>query len=156
MFSCETWPTQVDNGCHFMLNDRELGVVKQYDSAYRKRYKTDPGNDKELIYFLGDNPSYSLTWSAHSKRIPCFRRNKGFYLKRSSWTIMTPGEKLTALGWPTLPELAKKMLCTPLQTLDSKRGELMAGNAMHLGNAAIVLAIGLACFRKVPESEIQK
>lgn len=139
-----------------MLNDRESKVVAQYDAEYRKRYKTDPAGDKDLVYFLGDNPSFSLTWSAHSKKLPCFRRNSGFYLRRSSWTIMTPGEKLTALGWPTLPELSQKMLCTPLQTLDSKRGELMAGNAKHLGNAAIVLAIGLACFRKVPESELQQ
>ena len=139
-----------------MLNDRESKVVAQYDAEYRKRYKTDPAGDKDLVYFLGDNPSFSLTWSAHSKKLPCFRRNSGFYLRRSSWTIMTPGEKLTALGWPTLPELSQKMLCTPLQTLDSKRGELMAVNAMHLGNSAIVLAIGLACFRKVPESELQR
>ena len=139
-----------------MLNDRESKVVAQYDAEYRKRYKTDPAGDKDFVYFLGDNPSFSLTWSAHSKKLPCFRRNSGFYLRRSSWTNMTPGEKLTALGWPTLPELSQKMLCTPLQTLDSKRGELMAGNAMHLGNAAIVLAIGLACFRKVPESELQQ
>ena len=62
---------------------------------------------------------------------------------------MTPSEKLTALGWPTLPALAKNMLTTPIETMDVKRGELMAGNAMHLTNAAIVLAVGLACFKRV-------
>ena len=61
---------------------------------------------------------------------------------------MTAMDKLTALGWPTARESAQNMLTTCIPALDTKRAELMAGNAMLLGNCAIVLLVGLSCFTK--------
>lgn len=103
---------------------------------------------KRILYtFLGDNPSYSRTWSAFSGKLPCFRRNTGFYVERTTGRVLTPTDKITALGWPTTSEAARNMLTTVLPTLDEKRSGLMAGNAMLLGNCAIVMLVGLCCFK---------
>ena len=59
---------------------------------------------------------------------------------------MTSVDKLTALGWPTTSPIADAMMATKLPTLDTKRAELMAGNAMHLGNVSLVILCGLVCF----------
>lgn len=137
----------------YILNPRERRVVKELDNAYRKKFtKQDPRSSPDNVYFLGDNPSFSKTWSCHSGKLPTFRRNMGFYYQRSTGKVMTSTDKLTALGWPTTKEVASSMLTSVLGTVDPKRAELMAGNAMHLSNVAIVVLVSLVCFtKKTPE-----
>ena len=72
----------------------------------------------------------------------------GFYYQRSTGRVMTSTDKLTALGWPTTKEVASSMRTSVLGTVDPKRAELMAGNAMHLSNVSIVVLVGMVCFRK--------
>ena len=103
------------------------------------------------VYFLGDNPSFSVTWSCYSKKLPTFRRNSGWYYQRATGRVMTPSCKLSALAWPTTNEMAKSMLTSTLPSLDVKRSELMQGNAMNLMNVAIVVLLGLACFSRNPD-----
>ena len=138
----------------YMFNDRERRVVQELDEEYSRIYRRDPGSpasSMDLVYFLGDNPSFSRTWSAYSGRLPCFRRNKGFYLHRVSGRVLTPIDKVTPLGWPTTARASDNMLTSRLPALDTKRAELMAGNAMLLGNCAVVILVGLACFKKVSD-----
>ena len=68
-------------------------------------------------------------------------------MHRASLTIMSGADKLAALGWPVTACQAESMGCTPLACKDAKRSSAVAGNAMHLNNAAIVLLVGLVCFR---------
>ncbi|CAL1145743.1 unnamed protein product [Cladocopium goreaui] len=81
------------------------------------------------------------------------RRNTGHYLHRASGRVMTSVDRLTALGWPTTQQIASNMMTTCFPTLDTSRGELMAGNAMALGNVSIVILVGLSCFKRVSDSE---
>lgn len=120
--------------------------MKDLDRAYVEKYGADPADNPNLVYFLGDNPSWAKTWSASRGKLPTFRRNNGFYLSRPSFKIMTPGDKLAALGWPVTSGTAAAMMTTKFPSLDSRRGGLVAGNAMHLGNSGIVLLVGLVCF----------
>lgn len=69
-------------------------------------------------------------------------------MHRPSGKLLTPSDKLTALGWPTTKSIADSMLVTQLPALDNGRAELMAGNAMLLGNCSIVMLVGLTCFKK--------
>ena len=142
------WLTQGSEDCSYLLNKRERKVVKELDAAFRSTFRGEPGESPDLSYFFGDNPAFSKTWSATSGRLPCFRRNGGFYYHRKTGRIMTAVDKLTALGWPTVQEVSDNMMTTCVPLLDPKRGELMAGNAMLLGNAGIVLLVGLTCFKK--------
>ena len=41
------------------------------------------------VYFLGDRFEFSKTWSAHSGRIPTYRKNSAKYLHRSSMQVYT-------------------------------------------------------------------
>ena len=141
-----------ETDCSYMLNEREQKVARVLDQEYQRIYKKQPREQLDLVYFLGDNPSFSRTWSARG-RLPCFRRNTGFYLQRATGRVMTSVDRLTALGWPTTEGIASNMLTTCLPTLDTRRGELMAGNAMALGNVSIVILVGLSCFKRVSDSE---
>ena len=64
-------------------------------SQYRERFQKDPGSDPDLVYFLGDNPDYTVNWSAVSGKIPTFRRNaasgKFWFPSAARW--MTCAEK---------------------------------------------------------------
>ena len=127
-------------------------MVRVLDQDYKRIYGGQPQQQLDLVYFLGDNPSFSRTWSARG-RLPCFRRNTGHYLHRASGRVMTSVDRLTALGWPTTQQIASNMMTTCFPTLDTSRGELMAGNAMALGNVSIVILVGLSCFKRVSDSE---
>ena len=59
-------------------------------------------------------------------------------------------DKLAALGWPVTPQTAQNMGTLPLPCRDTKRAAAVAGNAMHLGNAGVVLLTALACFGPAP------
>ena len=50
-------------------------MVEELNEAFYQRTGLTPESQPDLCYFLGDNPSYSKTWSAASGRIPTFRRN---------------------------------------------------------------------------------
>ena len=110
-----------------MFNPRERGVVRQLDAAYVEKFETLPESNPNLVYFLGDNPSYSKTWSAVSNRIPTFRRNAGFYYSPASRRVLLPMDKLAALGWPTTSHTALAMHTARFPLLDRKRGDLVAG-----------------------------
>ena len=47
--------------------------IKELDAAYRAACSGNPEDDPDLCYFLGDEPSYSKTWSMTSGKVPTFR-----------------------------------------------------------------------------------
>jgi len=115
------------------------------DAEFMLRHRERPDAFPDLFYFMGDRVEWALTWTASSGVLPCFRKNGGKYIQRSSMKAMTPQEKLAALGWPVTTGTAKEMGVTPMPTLDARRSAHMAGNSMHVTVASIVLLVGLCC-----------
>ncbi|CAJ1446413.1 unnamed protein product [Effrenium voratum] len=136
----------------YLLNERELLLVRQLDFAYISKFHRHPALDPGLVYFLGDNASFSRTWSASSRALPTFRKNTGKYLFRRGMKFLTGQEKLAALGWPVNQGLAEEMMTTVMPSIDPTRSHFLAGNSMHLTNATVVLMVGLSCFGPVKES----
>ena len=67
---------RVTQDLRYILNRRERDVVATLNTEFERRYPGKrPHGAHNLIYFLGDNPSWSITWSATSNKIPCLRRN---------------------------------------------------------------------------------
>ena len=79
----------------YLLNQRERSALRQLNASYKDRFKQDPCQDEDLCYFLGDDPSWSQTWSATSRKIPTLRRNsccgKLWFPAAKRW--MTAAEK---------------------------------------------------------------
>ncbi|CAJ1402897.1 unnamed protein product [Effrenium voratum] len=59
----------------YLLSERERLVVTQLSDEYRRRFNADPADNRNLVYFTGDNPTFAMTWSGASNRLPTFRRN---------------------------------------------------------------------------------
>ena len=129
-----------------VLNDRERFQIHQLDETYKAKFKTDPLDDNELIYFLGDRFEYSPTWSAASRKIPTYRRNNGLYVHRKTMRHLTAVDKLASLGWPVTSETAAAMGTTVLPVMDRLRASGLVGNSMHFGSNALHLFLGLVCF----------
>ena len=81
----------------YMMTDREKAVVEELDQAYLQRFGSAPHLNEDLCYFLGDSPTWAMTWSAISQRVPTFRRNTGKMWFPAFRRWMTSAEKLLAL-----------------------------------------------------------
>ena len=136
---------QDNRNCWYVLNEREKQLVRQLDFDFLAKYGKDPALEKNLYYFLGDRYEFCRTWSAPSGALPTFRKNTGRYLNRGTMELLLGSEKLMALGWPCTPEISERLGTTTLQPIPLKQIDVMAGNAMHLTVASIVLMLGLTC-----------
>ena len=133
----------------YLLNERELGVVHDYDEKYKAVHGPDscPSSDPNLVYFLGDNANYG-TWSGVSGKIPTFRCNTGFYWFPFFKRFMTPRDKLSTLSMPVDHQYCQVMGVPQIEIEDSKRSSLLAGNSMNFASVGIIQMIGLSCFAK--------
>ncbi|CAJ1422350.1 unnamed protein product [Effrenium voratum] len=138
----------------YLLSKAELRRLQEYRKAYCQRFQQDPQNDENLICFLGDNPSYSLTWSASSGRCPTFRVNSksGLFWLPAHSRFLTSKEKLTMMGWPVHPRVAEALDVHTIPSLDVLRAAQLAGNAMHMHSVALAQMIGLMCFGPLDSS----
>ena len=79
----------------YLLNARETAALATLNSSYRASFRRAPERNPDLCYFLGDNPQWSVQWSAVSQKIPTFRRNAGsgkvWFPAKRRW--LTPAEK---------------------------------------------------------------
>ena len=141
-----SWSTQGINVIEELLTPRERFLVYQYDIAYQEIYRSPAISNQSLVYFLGDRFEFSKTWSAHSGRIPTYRKNSAKYLHRSSMQVYTGQDKLCSLGWPVNSKLARNMLTSPMPSIDPDRSDFLAGNSMHVANCSIVMLVALSCF----------
>ncbi|CAE7576306.1 unnamed protein product [Symbiodinium sp. CCMP2456] len=131
-----------------LLTTREQAALHEYEAEYRRRYAKDPRADKNLVLFLGDNPSYSLNWSAVSKRVPTLRMNSRTGLlwvpSRNRWLVAR--ERLATLGWPVTLDMASGMGAPLVEASDYLRAAELAGNAMSLPCVGLAQLLALACF----------
>ena len=143
--SHKPWSTDLT----YLLTDRERESLDAYESSYRRRFKMDPHEDRDLVVFLGDNGSTWCTWSAVSHSIPTFRTNAkhGLFWSPCLKRFMTSREKLAAMAWPVSEHMAKPMCCQVVPTQDIHRASALAGNAMHFTTVAVAQLIALSCFR---------
>lgn len=54
----------------YLMLPREIGVMKDLDEKFQREHGYPPTGNDDLIYYLGDNPSWAATWSAKSGKIP--------------------------------------------------------------------------------------
>ena len=130
-----------------LMTEREKLLVRQLDCAYISKYRKIPHTDLDLVYFLGDSIEFSTTWSAHSRKVPTFRKNPAKFLHRASMRYMTDFDKCACLGFPVTDEMAHEMGTTRFPARDVERSATLAGNGMHVSNCTIALLVGLVCFR---------
>ena len=131
----------------YLLNDRERRELESYRVEYFKRFGTIPEADPNAVFFLGDNTSFSLTWSTVSGKIPTYRRNSGMFWIPSLQRWMVPADKLASLGFPTTLQTSEMLgVDQPLPTLDPVRGASITGNSFHFTNCGIVMLLAMTCF----------
>ena len=131
-----------------LLTAREARALKDYEAAYFERFGRPASSDKNLVCFLADNPAYSLTWSAVSKRLPTLRLNSstGKLWLPSQQRWMVARERLAAMAWPIHTEMAQAMGCPDIPVRDLRRAGELAGNGMHFTTVAVAQLIALSCF----------
>ena len=131
-----------------LLLPREKQALAVYEQKYMEKYGGVAATDRDLVFFLGDNPDVRCTWSASSGSLPTQRLNArtGKYWLPSLRRWLVARERLAAMGWPVTEELAKAMQCPVVPTRDVLRSALLSGNAMHFNTVALAQLIALACF----------
>ena len=132
----------------YILTQREWESLLKCEKEYIERYRRKPGDDPNLVIFLGDDASYSITWSAHSGAIPTYRNNSktGIFWSPHRKRFLTSREKLASMSWPVVEPIAEGLGTPVFQTLDLVRAADMAGRGMHLISVAINQLVALACF----------
>ena len=132
---------------NYLLTSRERRALSEYEAAYLRRCGKPAQEDANLLVFLGDDPSYSLSWSLNGT-IPTFRMNSrtGFYWSPRYRRWLTARERLACLGWPVTPEVASTMTVPQVPAMDIKRAGDLAGNSMHFTQTGVQQLIALACF----------
>ena len=132
----------------FLLNQREQNCVKVLKAMYEKKTGKDPCKNKDLFFFLGDNPGNRLTWSFHG-RLPTLRHNKALLWSPVWNRWMTGREKLATLGFPVTDSVARAMGVPSLPVKDTHRAAMIAGNAMNWNSVGIVQLVALCCHKKL-------
>ena len=129
----------------YLLLPREQDAVRGYSAEFTRRFGLDPAQQDGLFYYLGDNPGYALSWSAHG-RLPTFRMSKGLLWSPKLRRWLTAKERLTSLAWPVTPSLSTGMAVPEIPAMDIQRASDLAGNGMHFLNSAVQQLIALSCF----------
>ena len=136
-----------ESNLEYLLTARERQALRIYEAEYSKRYQHPAIADENLFCFLGDNPSWSLSWSVNGA-IPTFRMNSrsGLYWTPRYRRWLTARERLTCLGWPVVPEVAASMATPIVPAMDVKRAADLAGNSMHFTNTGVQQLLALVSF----------
>ena len=125
-----------------LLTKRERQALHAYEQEYARRYQKRPCDDANLVLFLGDSPSYSLTWSAVSRRIPTLRCNsstgKLWLPSKSRWLVARE-----RMAWPVHSDLAQAMGCPSIPVRDLARAAELLGNGMHFTTVAVAPLPGM-------------
>ena len=140
------WPVQAAKSLAYLLTKRERKQIVLLDRRFRQRFGREPAKDPNLIYYLGDNVSFAVTWSAVSGAIPCFRARGGKYWHRKSRRWLVAVERMAAMGFPVNEDQARVMGVSPVPSMESTRVGKVLGNSFHYTNAAVVLLCALCCF----------
>ena len=131
-----------------LLSQRELACLQGARSEYVKRFKKNPGDDDDLLVFLGDTFSRRQTWSGSSRRVPTFRTGGGLMWWFAAQRPMTSRERLATLAFPVSSGYAESMSVPELPCRDSKRAASIAGNSMSFATVMIVQLVALVSFKQ--------
>ena len=137
-----------------LLLAREEAARKTLDARYMIQCQGVAADNPNLVYYLGDNPSYGSRWSAKSDKVPTYRMTSGIYWVPSLDRWMTSKERLASMGWPVTPECATAMSCPMIGARDPHQAASLCGNAMHLQSAGIFQMLALSCFGPAEEHEM--
>ena len=129
----------------YVLTKREGDALREYELEYFRRTGELASHNEDLLVCLGDNPSFSLTWSLNGK-VPCYRKGHGLLWSPKYARWVTARERLCSMAWPVLPAIADSLPAPCVGATDIKRASDLAGNAMHFINAGAQQLLGLAAF----------
>ena len=132
----------------YLMTPRERQTCETLDARFHIRFRKPPWGDRNLVYFLGDDASYTTTWSGCSGKLPTMRCNSksALFWLPSQQRPLTSKELLVSMGWPCVPEVAARMGVPIVGASDPKRAADLLGNSMHFTTAGIMQLITLACF----------
>jgi site-specific DNA-cytosine methylase len=126
-----------------LLSAGEQQRLEAYINLHIQMFGFHPVLDRSCIFNLADNPLMRCSWSAHSKRLPCYRTNGGkqwsCYLNR--W--LTSRELLATMGVPVYPALAEKAGVPLIYVQAGAQAMKMLGNMFHVATAGSVLLSAL-------------
>ena len=122
--------------------------MAELDAVCSQRFLPPPALDPDLVYFLGDNVEFAITWSAVSGKVPCFRNNRGLYWIPSLRRWIVTREKLCVAGLPVHEPYAASMGVNVLPVRDLHRASSLLANSMHFATSTIVQFVALVCFAK--------
>lgn len=131
----------------YLLLPREDQVRAELDSKYHIQYGQSPEDNPNLVYFLGDSSDW-CSWSAKSGMLPTFRLNSktGKFWVPSQGRWLTSKERLVAMGFPCISEIANSMGVPVIGAVDTQRAADICGNSMHFTTAAIMQLVALSSF----------
>ncbi len=144
-----------DAACHLhfrdLLTPLQSGRLRFMCRLWARMFGIEATLDSRALFHLGDDPWKRLIWSGSVGCLPTLRRGMGPIWSPSLGRWITAVELLTAMGFVAHPEVSARSGLQPhlpqrfLQ--DSTSVVRAVGNAMHLVNAAVVLAVSAACVR---------
>lgn len=124
-----------------LLTVGQRARLEKFNQLWLERFQSNPDTDPRAYFHLNDNPLKRCVWSGKGGALPTLRKSMGPVWAAALQRPVTPSEMLCAMGWPS----NIKFPGLPLRHV--------VGNAMHLGNVCMVLAVSLACIEKVGEAE---
>lgn len=136
----------------YILLKREKKAAKDFDKRWKRQHSEHGKNNLGCWFHLGDNPIKRVVQSTKTGVWPTFRRGGGIMWSPGLRRWITPRERLAAMGFPAYRHLEQALGVTfrlALQEASSGSLRQMAGNAMHLANAGLVLLAALGTVRLV-------
>ena len=142
---CTWWET---------LTPQQQARVKAYKKLWKARFNIDSCKDPRAAFHVNDTPSVRCVWTGQSGALPCFRKCMGPSWHAAEDRPVLPSELAAAMGWQLNKKIAAQGGVAQQHLPEGIPVRKMLGNAMHLANAAMVLAASLACVqRKVDGGE---
>ena len=132
--------------CHeYLLTSHQMDRLAVFQQCLlRDGCPTSPN----IIYNLGDDPSFTMGWSLRHLSIPPYRRNSGAFWVPALRRYVTVKERLASLGWPVCPCLAMASSLPLVCFSDMDLAKVALGNGVCLPNLAVAVLSGLACCRQ--------
>ncbi len=125
------------------LTSQQRDFLARATDQWREFRGTAPESDLSCVFDLGQNPGRQ---KRPPSRLPTFRGGGGRYWVPARRRWLLPLEKAACLGFPVYQGLASAA-GVPEDALAACCSDCPVGNAMHVANVGMVLAVGLAAVR---------
>ena len=129
---------------YLLLSTGEKERLSGYIDQYLMEFRSHPSFDSDCIFNLSDNPHARRSWSAASRRLPCFRTNGGKLWSCFFGRWLTNRELLASMGVPVYEHLARQAGVPAVAVRPGAQAAKMIGNLFHVASAGSVLLAALS------------